>query len=105
MNATRRIMGGLALALAVTLAYTNIGVAGAWIGSDYENGRIPEAAVGVKVPVGFHLGTVAMGSDLENRTIALPEGAKGGALLEAQSFAERAERVGPLIGSDYENLR
>lgn len=104
MNATRKIMGGLALALAVTLAYTNVGLAG-WIGSDYENGRIAEATVAVKVPVGFHLGAVAMGSDFENHTIALPEGAKGGALLERQSLADRGERVGPLVGSDYENLR
>lgn len=105
MNATRRILGGLTLALALTLAYTNLGVAGTWIGSDYENGRIPEAAIGVRVPVGFHLGTVANGSDYKNHTVALPEGAKGGALLEVQSFVERGERLGPLTGSDYENLR
>jgi hypothetical protein len=105
MNATRRIISGLTLALALSLTMTTLGVAGVLIGSDYESGRIPEAAVGVRVPVGFHLGTVAMGSDFENRTIALPEGAKGGELLEVQSFADRGERLGPMNGSDYENLR
>jgi hypothetical protein len=98
------IMGGFALALALTMAYTNVSMAAVLIGSDYENGRIAEAAIGVRVPVGFHVGAVAMGSDFENLTIALPEGAKGAALLEKQSFVERGERLGPLTGSDYENL-
>ncbi len=105
MNATARILSGLTLALALTLALGTMGMAREWNGSDYENGVIPEAAIGVRLPAGFHLQAVANGSDFENHTIVLPEGAKGGRLLVEQSLADRGERLGPVIGSDYENGR